>query len=117
MASFLLLLHEEPNKFQALSPEEIQQIIGRYKTWREGLAQRNQLLGGEKLKDDGGRQMRSAGGEVSVTDGPYSEAHEVLGGFFMIQAADYDEAVEIARSCPHLELGQWIEVREVEQLH
>jgi hypothetical protein len=51
-----------------------------------------------------------------VTDGPYSEAAEVLGGYFAIEAASYDEAVEIARTCPHLTGGQWIEVRQVDSI-
>lgn len=61
--------------------------------------------------------MRVESGTVTVTDGPYSEAHEVLGGFFVIDALDYNEAVEIARTCPHLAEGQRIEVREVDVLN
>ena len=48
-----------------------------------------------------------------VTDGPYAEAREVVGGYFTVRAADYDGAVAIARDCPHLAHG-WIEVREIE---
>jgi hypothetical protein len=52
-----------------------------------------------------------------VTDGPFSETQEILGGFFMIEAADYAEAVEIARTCPHLKGDRWIEVRRVQPVH
>jgi hypothetical protein len=48
-----------------------------------------------------------------VTDGPFTEGKEVLGGFFTIEAAAYDKAIEIANTCPHLDFGS-IEVREVE---
>jgi hypothetical protein len=74
------------------------------------------MRGGEKLTGDGGRRLRLQGGKVSVTDGPYSEAAEVLGGYFAIEAADYDEAVAIARTCPHLTGDQWIEVRQIDAM-
>jgi hypothetical protein len=48
-----------------------------------------------------------------VTDGPYVETREVLGGFFHLVAESFDQAVELARDCPHLEYGT-IEIREVE---
>jgi hypothetical protein len=111
---FVLLLHQSPTKFRDLSPEEIQKIITKYKTWREDLVQRNKMRGGQKLTDDVGRRLRIQGEKVSVTEGPFSESQEVLGGFFAIDAADYDEAVEIARTCPHLTGSQWIEVRQIE---
>jgi hypothetical protein len=117
MPDFLLLLHQPPTKFDDLSPDEIQKIITKYKTWREDLVQRNKIRGGQKLTDDGGRRLRTQDGRVSVTEGPFSESQEVLGGYFSIVAADFDEAVEIARTCPHLIDGQWIDVRQIDATH
>ena len=117
MPSYMLLLHQSPSKFQDLAPEDIQQIIARYTTWRSELVRQNKLRGGEKLGNDGGRRLRIQGDQVSVTDGPYSEAAEVLGGYFTIEAANYDEAVAIARTCPHLTGTQWIEVRQIDVVH
>ncbi len=117
MPNFLLLLHQKPGRFGNLSPEEIQKILGSYIAWREALIKRNKMRAGEKLTDDGGRHLRTQGGKLSVTDGPYSESQEILGGFFMIEAADYEEAVEIARTCPHQGEGRWIEVRQVDAVH
>jgi hypothetical protein len=116
MPSFMLLLHQSPSKFQNLSPQDIQQIIAKYKAWREELVKANKMRGGEKLANDGGRRLRIQGNQVSVTDGPYSEAAEVLGGYFTVDAKDYDEAVAIARTCPHLTGSQWIEVRQVDAM-
>lgn len=116
MPSFMLLLHQSPSKFQNLSPQDIQQIIAKYKAWREELVRGNKMRGGEKLSNDGGRHLRIQGNQVSVTDGPYSEAAEVLGGYFTIEANDYDEAVAIARTCPHLTGTQWIAVRQVDAM-
>jgi hypothetical protein len=117
MPNFLLLLHQEPGRYGNLSPEEIQKILGGYIAWREALVKRNKMRAGEKLTNDGGRQLRTEGGKLSVTDGPYSESQEILGGFFMIEAADYDEAVEIAKTCPHVGEGKRIEVRQVDAVH
>ena len=78
------------------------------------LVRQNKMRGGEKLTNDGGRRLRIQSGKVSVTDGPYSEAAEVLGGYFAIEAADYDEAVALAHTCPHLTGDQWIEVRQID---
>jgi hypothetical protein len=52
-----------------------------------------------------------------VLDGPFSETKEIIGGYFAIQAEDYDEAVSLAGECPHLDYGGLIELREVDVLH
>ena len=96
-----------------MSPEEMQQVIGRYVAWRQKVAASGKMAGGQKLRDGEGRLLRGPGGKVSVTDGPYAEAREVIGGFFELSCGSYEEAVEIARTCPHLEFGT-IEIREVE---
>jgi hypothetical protein len=51
-----------------------------------------------------------------VTDGPYAETKEIIGGYWIISAENYDEAVELTRDCPSLEFGARMEVREVEPL-
>lgn len=117
MPNFMLLLHESPNRFRNLSPEEIQRIIARYGQWREDLVRQNRFRGGEKLTNDGGKRMKVQGGEVVLTDGPYSETTEVLGGYFTIEAANFEEAAAIARTCPHLSGTQWIEIRQIDAVH
>lgn len=116
MSQFMLLLHEDPKVFSEISPNEIQTIVQEYSAWREKLQTAGRLVDGQKLKDEGGREMSQANGDVSVVDGPYSEAKEVIGGFFIISAADYGEAVDICRDCPHLKYGRRIEIREVDQI-
>lgn len=117
MPSFMLLLYQSPSKFQNVSPEDIQKVIAKYVAWREDLVRQNKLRGGEKLANEGGRRLRIQGDQVSVTDGPYSEATEVLGGYFTIEAANYDEAIAIARTCPHLAGNQRIEIRQIDAVH
>ncbi len=115
MPQFMLLLNDAKSAFAQSTPEEMQAIFGRYRAWRESLVQSGRLAGSAKLKEEGGRHLRSRNGQVEVTDGPYTETKEVLGGYFTIQAADYDEAVEIARASPHLDYG-WIELRQVDEM-
>ncbi len=114
MEQFMLLLHDSTTGFGDLSPEDIQAVIAEYVGWRSEIADKGRLVGGEKLTDEGGRHLRMNDGEIRVTDGPYAEAKEVLGGYFAIKAADYDEAVEISKSCPHLRYGGWIELRKID---
>jgi hypothetical protein len=113
MPEYILFLHETPDVLEGLSADEMQRIIVRYREWRESLAKRAKQPGGKKLRDQVGRVMKGAGAKLRISDGPYSEAREVIGGFFSFVADSFDQAVEIARDCPHLEFGT-IEIREVE---
>ena len=115
MPEFMLILHDNPAAFANVSIDEIQRIIGEYVAWKESVAAAGKLVGGNKLTDEGGRHMQLRDGQVRVTDGPYAEAKEIMGGYFTISATSYDEAVDIARTCPHLTFGGRIEVRMVEQ--
>ena len=114
MADYLLLLRDEPSEyFDTISPEEMQAIIARYTAWRDQLAERGQLVGTNKLTDGEGRVMRRVDDKVRVVDGPYSEAKEIVGGYFLVSAESYEAAIEIAEACPHLDYGS-VEIREVE---
>ncbi len=113
MPQYMLLLHEDPAVFAGVAPAEMQAIILKYRAWYEKLAKEGRLAGGNKLQDGTGRSLRTANGRIKVTDGPYTEAKEIIGGFFMISASGYEEAETIARECPHIEYGV-VEVREVE---
>ena len=68
------------------------------------------------LKEDPGRVERSESGKTRATDGPYSETKEVLGGYYLIEAASYDEAVQRSLDHPHLEYGGTIEVRSMYEM-
>ncbi|MBX9929145.1 MAG: YciI family protein [Gemmatimonadaceae bacterium] len=114
MPDYMLLLHESTTAGAGLSPAEIMETINRYKAWAGKLAEAGKLRGGEKLCDDKGRVMTKRGAQVSAKDGPYSEVAEVIGGYFIINAADYAEAERLSSDCPHLDFGNAIELREVE---
>jgi hypothetical protein len=114
MAQFMLLLHENPSAFAGLGAEERKVAIGKYVSWGEKLRSDGKFVSSHKLKDEGGRHVVAGERGFLVTDGPFAEAKEVLGGYFIIEAPSYDGAVEIAKSCPHLEYRGRIEVRQVD---
>jgi hypothetical protein len=114
MAQFILILHENMSVYADVTPEEMQQMVTQYGAWGKALAAKGHYVGGHKLTDEGGKHMRKANGALGVTDGPYSEAKEIVGGLFIIEAPDYDAAVQLASDCPHLENG-WIEVRQIDR--
>src|SRR5579872_4462122 len=110
MPNFMLVLHGDPTRFTKLSPEEMQKAIEKYMAWTK----KPFMVESRRLADDAGRVMRDRGRKV--TDGPYSETKEVFGGYYTIQAVDYDEAVKLAMDHPHLEYGGAIEVRQTYQM-
>lgn len=110
MSQYLLLLHEPTDSpFFSMSPAEMQAVIERYGAWASKLAAEGRMKGSNKLQDGTARQLTKLG----VIDGPFPETKEIIGGYFVIEAADYDEAVELARSCPHIDFGR-IEIRQVD---
>jgi hypothetical protein len=119
MPEFMLISHhstELPEGFE-ITPEMIQGIIQKYNAWMTKLTESGHLVSLNKLKDrDGGRHLTGFGDKQVVTDGPYAETKEVIGGYWIITAADYDDAVRVASTCPTLEFGGRLEVREVEDL-
>ena len=118
MAQFMLLLHQVPNYNSDLPREKMLEMTKKYMAWADGLRQKGGMVGGEKLTASGGRQLRSSGGKLVASDGPYAEAKDVIGGYFVIEAKDLAEAEAIARECPHLQLSptNWAEIRPIEDM-
>lgn len=82
-----------------------------------GLQQRGAMLGGEALEPTAtATTLRMAGEQLTTTDGPFAETKEVLGGFYMVEAANLDEAIELARGVPSLRDGGAVEVRPVAEI-
>jgi hypothetical protein len=116
MPKFMLLLHDDKSAWTAISPDEMQRIIERYVAWGAKLRAAGILKSSDKLTDDRGRVVRGKNGQLRVTDGPFVEAKEVLGGYYTIEAASYDEAVQRVQDCPHLDYGGTIEIRQVDEM-
>jgi hypothetical protein len=116
MPDYMLVLRDLPEEMAGISPAEMQAIIQKYMAWAEGLRTRGAYVAGDKLVDGAGRVMRRGRAKLSVTDGPFTEGKEVFGGFFTVKAGSLDEAVRLAESCPHLDFGGSLEVREIEAM-
>ena len=108
MPQFALMLYDDPSQWARMSPEEMQKAIERYREWTS----RPYTKASQRLGEDAGRIVRTQNGKPRATDGPYSETKEVLGGFYLIEARDYDEAVARALDHPHAQYGT-IEVRRL----
>lgn len=113
MPQFMLILFEKPGDFASMSPDQIQSIVEKYNTWGTKMAQEGRMVSGNKLTEEGGKKVTRTGGKAAVTDGPYAEAKEVIGGIYILKAKDYTEAAALAGTCPHMEYGR-IEVRQID---
>lgn len=113
MPQFMLVLFEKPGDFGSMAPDKIQAIIEKYGAWGMKMAQEGRMVAGHKLTEDGGKKLDRSGSSVAMTDGPYAEAKEVVGGIYILKAKDYAEAASLAKTCPHMEYGR-IEVRQID---
>lgn len=118
MSQYLLLLHMVPNYNVDLPREKMLEMTKRYMAWADALRQKGKVVGGEKLGAGGVRHIRVKDGKPVASDGPYAEAKDVIGGYFVIEARDAAEAEAIAQDCPHLALApaNWVEIRPIESM-
>lgn len=113
--SFMLIFRDTtPEKYEVLSPDERKQSLDKWNGWYDGIAAAGQMQHGHPLQP-AGRIVSARHGE-RVFDGPFSEAKEAIGGYFLITARDLDEATTIAERCPNLDYGMTIEVRPVAEM-
>ena len=108
MHKYLLLYRNPPPADQQPSPEEMQQMMAQWEAWKTKFKD-HVLDMGDGLQH-GGKCLDANG----VTDGPFAEAKEIIGGFSIVQAESYEQAIEVARECPITFMPDYnIEVREM----
>jgi len=113
---FMLLINIDPELLQALPPAEYDALMRDCLQHADALQAQGVLLQSQKLQPPASaRTLRTRGGQVRITDGPFAETREILAGFNLIEAADAGEATRIARQFPWSAYGS-IEVRAVEDL-
>ncbi len=105
-----LLLFRGTDWHMQLSPEEIQRVMGEWGSWFQGLNEVGKLSAASPLENEG---AVVSGKSRSVADGPFAEAKESIGGFFLLKVETMEEALEIAKKCPALPYGITVEVRPV----
>jgi hypothetical protein len=107
VAKFLFVYRNSSDSTRPMPPEEMQQMLQKWNTWiTEGLRRGWILDAGDALNPEG----RVVGAKV-VTDGPFVESKEIVGGFSIIQADTIDAAAQLAKGCPGLLVGGTVEVR------
>lgn len=113
MAEFVMLYHR-PYLLSRVSPESAQQDLVKWRAWMKEMTDKGQLKSYGQPLDDGGKVV--AGRKKIITDGPFAETKDIIGGFSIIVAKDLDAAVQIASGCPMLERDGRVEVRPIRQL-
>ena len=109
MNQYLYLFRGGDEGYAQQSPEEMQAHMAKWGEWMVKISQSDEPVPGLPLKNEG--KVVTDWGKV-VTDGPYPEGKEIVGGYVLVDAKDLDHAVELSKDCPIFELGGKVEVRE-----
>lgn len=96
--------------FSTASPGEIQQAMMKWQVWMDEMTAEGKMGVGERLLPNG---KVLTGAQRQVSDGPFVEGKEIVGGYLEIKSADLDEAVELAKGCPIFDFNGFVEVREI----
>ena len=107
-----LILLQYPSDGTPPAPAELQAIMARFATWMEGLQKQGRVTATNGLEMTG-KILRGPIGETVITDGPFAEGKEVVGGYVMLNPCTLDEAVAAASACPGLDNRMIVEVRPV----
>jgi hypothetical protein len=106
-----MILFRSTDWDKGLSPEEMQTIMSKTMAWFEALAEQGKLKAAQPLHDEG--KIISGKKTRTVADGPFAESKETIGGYLLLRVDNLDEAVEIAKGWPLLDVGATVEVRPV----
>ena len=110
MKEFMMLFRAEESDAHNLSPEQMQAMVKTWQDWIGGIAAQGKFVATNALGPNG-KTVQSGG---IVTDGPYAEIKEVIGGYIIVKAENLEEAVKLSDGCPTLERdGGKVEVRDV----
>lgn len=91
------------------SPEQMQGMIQEWQDWIGSIAAQDKFVATNAL----GYQGKTVKADTTITDGPYTELKEIVGGYMIVKAKDLDEAVKLTEGCPTLKIGGNVEVRDV----
>jgi hypothetical protein len=110
---YLCLIYDDEKKMSTMSKSEGDALMGEYFAFTDGIKKAGQYVSGEALQPvQTATSVRVRNGKVSTTDGPFAETKEQLGGFYLINAADLNEAIQVASKIPSARAGT-VEVRPV----
>lgn len=110
---YLLLIHADEAGYAALPKDQAERATSAYTAYTDALKRAGALIGGNRLQPtSAATTVRVANGKTEVLDGPYAEAKEQLGGYYLIEAPDLDAAITLAARCPGASHGT-MEIRPV----
>lgn len=111
---YLCLIYDEEAKMATMSKSDADAFMGEYFAFTEGIKTSGHYIGGEALKPvQTATTVRVRNGKMSTTDGPFAETKEQLGGYYLIEARDLNDALQVAAKIPSARSGS-VEVRPVE---
>jgi hypothetical protein len=114
---YLCLIYDEEKKLGAMSKGESDAFMGEYFAFTEDIKKTGHYVGGNALQPVGtATSVRVRGGKMSTTDGPFAETKEQLGGYYLIEAKDLNDALQVASRIPSAKLGT-VEVRPIQEFN
>lgn len=113
MTDFLFIFRRDENEIPKLSPEEMQADTQKWIDWISGIAEQGKLNSRGNRLERSGKVVRSSG---IVTDGPFMELKEAIGGYIIVTTDTIEDAVELAKGCPVFGYGGNVEVRAIQTL-
>jgi hypothetical protein len=113
---YLCLIYDEEKKLAGMSKEEGEAFMGEYFAFTDEIRRSGHLLGGDPLQPvHTATTLRVRNGKLQTTDGPFAETKEQLGGYYLIEARDLNEAIQVASRIPSAKIGS-VEVRPIQEL-
>jgi hypothetical protein len=113
---YMILIYQDEQSWGTVTDAERQQIYGEYRSLRDDLQSAGKFLDGSELQPTSmATKVQVRDGKELVTDGPFAETHEQLGGYFLVEATDLDDATSIAARIPSARMGT-IEVRPLVEM-
>ena len=110
---YLCLIYDDEKVWESMPRSESDAYMGEYMAFTDGIRESGQFIAGEALQPVAtATTVRIRNGKLSTTDGPFAETREQLGGFYLIEARDLNEAIQVAAKIPSARLGS-VEVRPV----
>ncbi len=111
---YLCLIYDEEKSLAGMSKADSDAFMGEYFAFTENIKKSGHYLGGEALKPvHTATTVRVRNGKMSTTDGPFAETKEQLGGYYLIEARDLNDAIQVASKIPSAKIGS-VEVRPIE---
>ena len=109
MSEFMMIFRNEKSDSPKPSPEQMQAMIKQWQDWIGGIAAQGKFVSTNAL----GFQGKTIDSKGVITDGPYAEVKEIIGGYIIVESETVDDAIKLTEGCPALASGGKVEVRDV----